>query len=137
MRLYELKTSNIEVETEIGHGLPEVMVDFHQIQQVFLNIILNAEQAMSESNHGGKLLIKVQKKEDYIRIEFTDNGPGIPKNNIERIFDPFFTARGGKGGTGLGLSICHGIVTEHDGKIYARSEPGKGTSFFIELPFVA
>jgi len=125
MRIYELKTSNIG---------PPVMADFHQIQQVFLNIIVNAEQAMTEADRRGRLLIKTQEEKGYIRITFADDGPGIPDENLDKLFDPFFTTRGERGGTGLGLSICHGIVTEHGGKIYARSKLGEGTTFFVELP---
>lgn len=134
LRAYELKTSNIEVEVELTEDLPEVMADFHQMEQVFLNIILNAEQAMTETQNGGKLTIKTQRLKNAIRISFSDNGPGIPEENIDKIFDPFFTTRENKAGTGLGLSICHGIVQEHSGKIYARSKPGKGVAFFIEIP---
>jgi two-component system NtrC family sensor kinase len=134
LRAYQLKTSNIEVTTNLAPGLPEIMLDFHQIQEVFLNIILNAEQAITEANGGGKLTIKTEKNKMYVRITFSDDGPGIPPENLDSVFDPFFTTKEEKGGTGLGLSICHGIITEHGGKIYAKSKPGKGTMFFIELP---
>jgi two-component system NtrC family sensor kinase len=134
LRAYELKTSNIGVITTLVTDLPKIMLDFHQIQEVFLNLILNAEQAMTEANSGGKLTIKTEKNKRYIRISFTDDGPGIPAEHLDKIFDPFFTTKGEKGGTGLGLSVCHGIITEHGGKIYAKSKPGKGTTFFAELP---
>jgi len=134
LRAYELKTSNIELITNLAPKLPEIMLDFHQIQEVFLNIILNAEQAMTEANSGGKLTIKTEERKGYIRTTFTDDGPGIPAEHLDKIFDPFYTTKGEKGGTGLGLSVCHGIITEHGGKIYARSKPGKGTTFFTELP---
>ena len=134
LRAYELETSNIEIVTSLAPSLPKTMADFHQIQEVFLNIILNAEQAMSEANAGGKLSVKTQPTGDYIRISFADDGPGIPAEQLDKIFDPFFTTRGEKGGTGLGLSLCHGIVAEHDGRIYAKSKPGKGATFFVELP---
>jgi len=134
LRAYELKTSNIEVVTDLTPGLPEIMLDFHQIQEVFLNIILNAEQAITEANGGGKLTIKTEERKGDIRTTFTDNGPGIPAENLEKIFDPFFSTKGEKGGTGLGLSVCHGIISEHGGRIYAKSKPGKGAIFFVELP---
>ncbi|MDH5695202.1 MAG: ATP-binding protein [Dehalococcoidia bacterium] len=134
LRAYELKTNNIEVVTDLAPSSPKAMVDFHQIQQVFLNLILNAEQAMSEASRGGKLTIKTQDIKDYIRISFTDDGLGIPAEHLDKVFDPFFTTRGEGSGTGLGLSVCHGIVAEHGGRIYARSKPGKGTTFFVELP---
>ena len=134
LRAYELKTSNIEVVTDLTPSLPEIMVDFQQIQEVFLNIILNAEQVMNETHGGGKLIIKTRQTKDHIRISFTDDGPGIPPEYLDNVFDPFFTTRAEKGGTGLGLSACHGIVTEHGGRICAKSKPGKGATFFVELP---
>ena len=136
LRAYELNTSNIEVITDLATNLPEIMLDFHQIQEVFLNLILNAEQAITEANGGGKLTIKTEKRKGHIRTSFTDDGPGIPAEKLYKIFDPFFTTKGEKGGTGLGLSVCHGIITEHGGRIYAKSKPGKGATFFVELPLV-
>ena len=134
LRAYELNTSNIEVITDLAPSLPEIMLDFHQIEEVFLNIILNAEQALTEANDGEKITIKTEERKGYIRTTFTDNGPGIPAENLEKIFDPFFSTKGEKGGTGLGLSVCHGIISEHGGRIYAKNKPGKGATFFIELP---
>lgn len=134
LRAYELKTSNIEVVTELAADLPKTMVDFHQIQEVFLNIVLNAEQAMTEANRGGKLRIKTGETNGCIRISFADNGPGIPIELLKKVFDPFFSLRRERGGTGLGLSVSHGIVTSHGGRIYAKSRPGKGATFFVELP---
>lgn len=134
LRAYELKSSNIEVTLDLAANLPQVMVDFHEIQAVFLNIILNAEQSMSEAHGGGKLSIKTREVADYISISFADNGPGIPAEHLDKIFDPFFTSKGEKGGTGLGLSICQGIITEHGGRIYVRIETGEGATFFVELP---
>jgi signal transduction histidine kinase len=137
LRAYELKTSDIEVITNLAPDMPKIMLDFHQIQEVFLNLILNAEQAMTEANSGGKLTIKTEKNKRYIRSTFSDDGPGIPAENLDKIFDPFFTTKGERGGTGLGLSVCHGIITEHGGKIYAKCKPGKGTTFIVELPIIA
>jgi len=137
LRAYQLKTSNIEVITKLAPGLPKVMLDSHQIQEVFLNLILNAEQAMTEVNSGGKFTIKTEENKKYVRTTFSDDGPGIPPENLDNVFDPFFTTKGEKGGTGLGLSVCHGIITEHNGRIYARSKPGKGATFFVDLPIIA
>jgi len=134
LQAYELTTSNIEVVTDLAPGLPEIMLDFYQIEEVFLNIVLNAEQALTEAKGGGKLIIKTEEMKEYIRTTFSDNGPGIPAEHLDKIFDPFFTTKGEKGGTGLGLSVCHGIISEHGGKIYAKSKPGKGATFFVELP---
>jgi PAS domain S-box-containing protein len=136
LRAYELKTNNVEVITNLAPSLPKIRVDFYQIQEVFLNIILNAEQALTEAHNGGKLTIKTEERKGYIRTMFTDDGPGIPAELLDNIFDPFYTTKVEKGGTGLGLSVCHGIITEHGGKIYAKNKPGKGATFFVELPLV-
>jgi len=137
LKAYELRTSNIALAIELTPGLPEIILDVGQIQQVFLNIIMNAEQAMTEAHGGGKLSIKTEQIKRYIRISFTNDGPEIPKEHLQKLFDPFFTTRGERGGTGLGLSICHGIVREHGGRICARREPRKGVTFFVELPLTA
>jgi PAS domain S-box-containing protein len=134
MRMYELKSDNIEILTELDDSLPEIMADFQQMQQVFLNLIVNAEQAVTETNNRGKLIIKTETQQDCVRVLFTDNGPGIAADNFAKLFQPFFTTRSEKGGTGLGLSICHGIVAGHGGKIYARNNTDKGVAFFVELP---
>jgi PAS domain S-box-containing protein len=134
LRDYALHTNNIEVVTAFASDLPQIMVDFPQIQEVFLNIILNAEQAMNEAHGRGKLIIKTREIKDYVRISLADDGPGIAPENLDKVFDPFFSTRTERGGTGLGLSACHGIVTEHGGRIYVRSKLGKGTTFFVELP---
>lgn len=134
MRSYQLRVSNIQVITELAPGLPSVMADLQQFEQVFLNIITNAEQAMREAHGGGTLTVKSEVRGDKIRLSLADDGPGILRENLNRIFDPFFTTKGPGKGTGLGLSICHGIVTEHGGRIYAESEVGKGATFFVELP---
>jgi len=136
LRAYEQKVNNIEVEKRLSPNLPEIMIDHFQMQQVFLNIIVNAEFAMMEAHHKGKLVITTEKSGDIIRISFADDGPGISKENLKHIFDPFFTTKEVGKGTGLGLSICHGIVTEHGGKIYARSEKRQGATFIIELPLI-
>ena len=137
LRAYELRISNIELVVELATDLPKTMADPYQIEEVFLNIVLNAEQAMTETHRGGKLTIKTQKVKDYIKICFTDDGPGIPAEHLDKLFDPFFTTREEKGGIGLGLSVCHGIVTEHGGKIYAKSKPGKGATITVELSLTA
>ena len=86
---------------------------------------------------GGKnLIISTKRIGDTIRLTFTDDGPGISPENMQHIFDPFFTTKELGKGTGLGLSVCHGMVTEHGGRIYAESEPGKGATFVVELPMV-
>ena len=89
---------------------------------------------MLEAHNHGTLTITTERIGSFIITSFADDGPGIDKKNIDRIYDPFFTTKDIGKGTGLGLSICHGIVTEHNGKIYVKSELGKGTTFIIELP---
>ena len=134
LRKYELDTGSVEVITQYDPELPYTMADAGQIQQVFLNILINAEVAMKSADGRGKLLIKTERKNDVICISFNDNGPGISKDGIDKIFNPFFTTKAVGEGTGLGLSICHGIIAEHNGKIYVKSEKGEGATFFVELP---
>jgi PAS domain S-box-containing protein len=132
-----MKANNIDMAVEFDPELPKTMADFFQMQQVFVNIIVNAEQAMAEANGRGKLAVKTQKDDNLIRISFTDNGPGIAEGNLKRVFDPFFTTKEVGKGTGLGLSICYGLVEAHGGRIYARSRAGQGTSFIVEIPIVS
>lgn len=134
LRAYEEKVNNIEVVTCLASDLPEVSADYFQLQQVFLNIVINAEYFMLEAHNQGKLVITTEKAGDFVRASFADDGPGISKENMGHLFDPFFTTKEVGKGTGLGLSICHGIVTAHGGNIYARSEPGQGAIFAVELP---
>jgi signal transduction histidine kinase len=134
LRAYEEKVNNIEVINKLAPSLPQIMIDHFQMQQVFLNIVVNAEFAMLEAHHKGTLTVTSEQLEDIIRISFADDGPGISEENQKRIFNPFFTTKEVGKGTGLGLSICHGIITEHGGKIYVKSEKGQGANFIIELP---
>jgi len=125
LRAYEMETNNIEGSTQLAPDLPWTMADTSQLQQVFLNIIINAETEMKLAHGRGNLLVKTETIDNTIRISFNDDGQGIAKENLERIFEPFFTSREVGQGTGLGLSVCHGIITEHGGKIYAKSKLGK------------
>jgi PAS domain S-box-containing protein len=136
LRSYEMQVNNIKVVPQLAPDLPQTTADGNQLQQVFLNVILNAEQAMVQANGGGNLSIRTEKVNDSIRVSLADDGPGISKENLDKIFNPFFTTRGVGQGTGLGLSICHGIITQHKGRIYAQSELGKGATFVVELPIV-
>jgi len=133
LRAYEHKANNIEVERQFAPNLPEIMADYFQIQQVFMNIIINAEYFMTKEHNKGTLTITTKKQKDTVMISFADDGAGIPPESLRRIFDPFFTTKEAGKGTGLGLSICHGIVTEHGGQIYARNQQGKGATIFVEL----
>jgi len=134
LRAYEQKVNNIQVNTRFASDLPEIMGDGFQLQQVFLNIIINAEHFMLEAHGRGALTITTERVGDIIRASFADDGPGITKENLGHLFDPFFTTKEVGRGTGLGLSICHGMIAEHGGRIYAESELGKGATFIVELP---
>jgi len=134
LRAYEQEVNHIDVERHLATNLPEIMVDYFQMQQVFMNIIINAEYFMTEAHNRGTLTIATRKQNSTVRISITDDGPGITPENLKHIFDPFFTTKEAGKGTGLGLSICHGVVTEHGGQIYVRSQLGKGVTTFIELP---
>ncbi len=137
LRAYENKISNIEIVRDFADGLPEVMADFFQMQQVFLNIVINAEFFMLEAHGKGTLTITTSRRGEFVRVSFADDGPGIARENIGHLFDPFFTTKEVGKGTGLGLSICHGIITEHGGRIFVESAPGAGANFIIELPVPA
>ena len=134
LRTYEHKIKGIEVEKQLASDLPENMVDHFQLQQVFFNIVINAEYFMTEAHDRGTLTITTENHNGTMRISFADDGPGIPLENLSQIFNPFFTTKQTGKGTGLGLSICHGVVSEHRGQIYAKSQPGEGTTIFVELP---
>src|SRR5208282_5493582 len=116
-----------------GEELPLILGDPHQLQQVFLNILNNAYDAVHETKRPGKIEIESAERNGQLEICFRDNGPGI--SHPERIFDPFFTTKEVGKGTGLGLSICYGIVRAHRGEIVARNNPDSvGCTFFVRLP---
>jgi len=134
LRAYELKVSNIEVSTELAPQLLETIADPYQLQQVFLNLIVNAEQAMIDAHGKGLLRLSTRLEPGKILIFFSDDGPGIPRDNLRRIFEPFFTTKPVGKGSGLGLSICQAIISEHAGTIEVESTAGRGTTFIVELP---
>jgi C4-dicarboxylate-specific signal transduction histidine kinase len=138
LRAYEQRVTNIIVFDALAAGLPQVFVDGHQIQQVLLNLIINAEQAMLSSNGRGSLVLRTWHDADRqsIVLEINDDGPGIPEELQPKIFDPFFTTKEVGQGTGLGLAITYGIIQEHGGTIHASNSPEGGASFVIELPAV-
>lgn len=131
---YELRTSGLTVVKDYTVELPPIIGDAHQLQQVLINIISNARQAVEAVQREGTMTIRTSVKERNVVIDLQDDGPGIKPENLARIFDPFFTTKPVGKGTGLGLSLCYGIVREHGGTITARSEPGQGAGFRIEIP---
>ena len=136
LRSYQLKVDNIEVRKDLDPTLPKTMADFHQLQQVFLNLIINAHQAMTGDKGEGYLVLRTRRTKDRIVAEIEDSGPGISPDNITKIFDPFFTTKEVGQGTGLGLSICYGIVEEHKGRISAHNRADRGAVFVVELPIM-
>ena len=134
LQLYKLTTSNIKLITKLAEGCLWVVVDYNQIQQVILNIVINAMQSMAEVSRKGKITVTTGTDNSQVRISIADNGPGIAKENITKVFDPFFTTKPVGSGSGLGLSVCHGIIAEHGGNIYIESIEGRGSTFIIELP---
>jgi len=124
---------NIEIVKSWNGNLPLVVVDPSQMQQVFMNMIINAAEAMDGS---GRLIVasRFDSTEQVIEVEFTDTGHGISEENVERIFDPFFTTKAVGHGTGLGLAISYGIIREHKGSVSVESQVGHGTTFTIRLP---
>src|SRR6516162_36571 len=126
-------TSQIQVVKQLTEGIPTVRGSANKLQQVFLNLFLNARDAMPM---GGMLEIRTGSHNGSVEVEVADTGNGIPREYIHKIFDPFFTTKPGGRGTGLGLSVTYGIIKEHSGKIDVRSTPGRGTSFHVEFPAV-
>lgn len=133
LRAHEHSMQNIEVITHLA-DIRNIAIDCFQMQQVFLNIILNAEQAMADSHQKKTITVTTEAFAGIIRISFANSGPQIPPEILNRIFDPFFTTKEVGKGTGLGLSICYGIVTKQGGKIYAQNQDVRGVAFIIELP---
>jgi len=139
LQQYQLRVENIGVRLELDPALPSTTADFHQLQQVFLNLITNARYAMVQKGGGGTLTLRTSLEpglagDPQIRIDVIDTGVGIPERDLQKIFNPFFTTKPVGQGTGLGLSICFGIVKEHEGQIWAESQVGVGTCVTVTLP---
>ncbi len=144
---YELRSHNIQWEIQLSPDVPMTLADPQQLQQVFINLINNAWQAMNEAHGTGHLLVTTALRRSrfsgsqpdaplMIQVAFRDDGPGIPPDLTTHIFDPFFTTKPEGKGTGLGLSICHGIIAEHDGHIWAENNRAGGATFYIDLPIL-
>ena len=135
-RIYSLleeqfSLAKVEICENFPENLPKLMGDSNQIQQVLMNLFVNAKNAMPD---GGTLTIQADIVKDFVHLKVKDTGTGIPEDKLEKIFEPFFTTKPAGKGTGLGLSITHKIISEHGGKIYVETEVGKGTTFILELP---
>lgn len=136
LKSFDFKSNSIRVINEVPPDLPRTLVDEHQLIQVFINILTNAEQECFASHGGGQLRIQATNSPNWIRVSISDDGPGISPEKISAIFEPFYTTKEVGRGTGLGLSICYGIIRQHGGELWAESEVGKGAVFHIELPIV-
>jgi PAS domain S-box-containing protein len=134
LREYDLKVNNIQVHRELDPKLPPTSGDAHQLQQVFLNILNNAVDAILERANAGEIWVRTASAGSRLQVEFTDSGPGLTEPS--RVFDPFYTTKPVGKGTGLGLSICYGIINEHGGEIEARNVPHRGACFRIFLPVI-
>ncbi|WP_207261421.1 ATP-binding protein [Desulfovibrio sp. Huiquan2017] len=130
----QLSLNGIKVQTDLPEGLPDIHGDMHYLQQVFINLFLNADQAMEK---GGTLGVRVRRDGERLCVDVSDTGCGMDKDTLSRIFDPFFTTKPVGKGTGLGLSIIYGILKKHGGAIDVHSEEGTGTTFTVCLPVLA
>jgi signal transduction histidine kinase len=130
---HQFRGARIRLERELRAEYPVAYGNAGKLQQVFLNLLVNARDAMPE---GGELRILTEAVDSKIEIIVQDTGTGISRENINKIYDPFFTTKAAGKGTGLGLSVTYGIVQEHGGAITVKSQPGVGTSFKLELPLV-
>jgi two-component system, NtrC family, sensor kinase len=132
LKSHELEVGNISVITEFSPDLPATSADPFQLMEVVLNIITNAQQAMTEAHAGGRIIIRAYQAGD--RISIGDDGPGILAEHLSRIFDPFFTTKEVGKGAGLGLSLAYGIIHQHGGELWAESVVGQGATLHLELP---
>jgi hypothetical protein len=128
---HQLKSGHISVDSQFDQSLPPVYGNAGKLQQVFINLFLNARDAMPS---GGELAVQTAMNESMVVVDISDTGLGISKENIKRIFDPFFTTKDIGKGTGLGLAVTYGIIQEHGGRIFVNSDSGRGTHFRVKLP---
>jgi len=133
LKSYQLELDKVRVTTELDHA-PIVWADENQMQQVLLNLVQNAHQAMARQEGERVLTVRLRPRDRHVAIEVLDSGPGIPASLLSRIFDPFFTTKPPGEGSGLGLSVSYGIVGQHGGRLYAENRPEGGAMFVVELP---
>jgi PAS domain S-box-containing protein len=134
LRAYHLSTVNVTVTLDLDATHPKIWSNVSELQQMLLNLIINAEQAVLTVDPPRAITIRSRATEQDVRLEVADNGPGVPPEIRSRVFDPFFTTKAEGVGTGLGLSICYGIARDHGGRIWVEPEPGQGARFLVDLP---
>ena len=128
---YALEVDNVRTELRLA-GVPDVDADGAQLEQVFVNLVSNAQQALQPG--GGQLLVTTSTVGDHVRVSFADNGPGVPEEMRDRVFEPFFTTQDLGGGQGMGLAAVYGVITQHGGRVWVEPSPSGGANFIVELP---
>ncbi|MBI5772666.1 MAG: response regulator [Verrucomicrobia bacterium] len=134
MRRFDSRVASVEMILDLAPEIPSVAGDKDQIQQVLVNLVTNALQALSEAPFPRRLALRTRAENGLIQIRVEDNGPGVPEHLVPRIFEPFFTTKEVGVGTGLGLSIVHSIMADHQGRVFYQKEPGSGACFVLEFP---
>ncbi|MFH1489777.1 MAG: response regulator [Pseudomonadota bacterium] len=136
LKQHDFKIHDIRLQKHLAGDLPVTLADFHELQQVFLNLATNAQHAMMDNERQKELTVSSSFEDKVLRVKFHDTGHGIPQENLDKIFEPLFTTKEKGKGTGLGLSVCYEIIKDHGGDIFVASEPGKGSWFIVEIPLV-
>jgi C4-dicarboxylate-specific signal transduction histidine kinase len=130
---HQMSINNVKVELDLTDDDTDIEGNSNQIQQVIMNLMINAQQALN-GDSDGKILIRTEHQAGNIRIEIVDNGPGIPEHVVSKVFEPFFTTKATGKGTGLGLSVSYGIIKDHNGELQVKSAEGNGSTFTITIP---
>ncbi|MCH7736290.1 MAG: GAF domain-containing protein, partial [Chloroflexi bacterium] len=134
LKSFDFKIKSIKVHLDFAHDAPYSLIDEHQMTQVIVNVLNNAEQSLTASGRGGNIWIKISVEEGHVLTAVSDDGPGISADVLQKIFEPFFTTKAAGHGTGLGLSICYGIVQQHGGEMWAESKFNDKTTFYVRIP---